>query len=258
MTILGPIPVEDDLIRCHGLTISKGGGDWHLTAEGDIGLTRDGDFPVGDQAVNGMCRLMGAWRCNDPTMRLLFGSIVQMRSARTGLEQDLDPPLRSKTPWVLQRTPEQLAAYHAANDALMAGGIGCGSLSGSLVLLIATFLGRFRADVQATEAEWKFGLPQIGEQSIGRIVWAAANAFRHVDDWAEARHKGAFEGRQKASMSVLRAALNPNSLDILDRVEWEVAMDVLSGGEFDVLTGKVLRFANDVALKVRGRPPAPG
>lgn len=93
MPILGPVPVENDLIRSLGLISFDGGGDWHLTADGDIGLTRDGDLAVGDASFNAMCRLIGAWRYNVPAMRLMFDAVLQTREARPGLDADLERSL---------------------------------------------------------------------------------------------------------------------------------------------------------------------
>lgn len=156
-------------------------------------------------------------------------------------------------PWSFKRTPEQLAAYHATNDAIYASEIGTAALAGSLVLLTATLLGRFKADASATLADWNEAGPRIRGHSIGRIVWAAGNAFRHTDEWAEARHSGTFTGQQRASMDILRDVLRPDPVDILDRPEWEVALDIVSGGSLDGLTANVLRFADDVAVRLRAR-----
>lgn len=255
--LIKPPPYEE-LIERHGLSVIAKGGDLVLTPDGDLAMTSDGDLQFGSTAHNGMFRLASAWRYNSPTMRLMFDTVRELRDAHSAREREVNDAL---TPvlWNGRPLETDYSAYHAANDALGAGTLGRGALAGSLMLVTASLLDRFRKDVGPTDPEWDATPPLQGAYSVGQSVIAAANSFRHMDEWRRSSVAGAFRKQQSNSITVLVGALGLTSATGLfgDINPSERLISQIAETDFEQFEGAVLRYANGVAaqVEIRSKPP---
>jgi len=175
----------DDIIYRYGLTALYNGVDLQIE-NGDLALTKDGDLRLGAIPYNAMFRLVQAWRYNASVMRLMFDTIYELRNAKPGLEERLEE--------ILSRGPKKghflpstdVPLYHAANDAIGATEVSRSALAGSLMIVVGSLLGRFKDDLNVSSANWNAGTPSYAAHSFGQVVMAAANSFRHADEWKKA------------------------------------------------------------------------
>ena len=239
MSPLSYVNIVNDI----GLEILRGGGDL-VVENGDLALTKDGDLKLGDAAHNSLFRLVQAWRLNAPHLQFLFEQVAAMKSRRVEISAQRD---RWPSDW---RDPLQVEAFHSLRDQQAAAEYGFRTYAGCLILVISGALLRFQNDIGVGGDAWKKVAPLFNGCSCGQIIVAAANGYRHEDEWAKTRTPTA---QQKASQDVLDTVLPigsasgriapgrcPEVLDLLSR-----------GGAFDSLTRNVLTFAHNVAVNSR-------
>jgi len=250
-----PDPYNDTVFR-HELTALYGGGDLQV-GNGDLARTKDGALRLGSIPFNAMFRLVQFWRLNAPAMRLMFDTIRELRDTASKLEK--------KREEILSKGPAQgrfldsndVESYHTVNDAIGAGELSRSAMAGSLMIVLSSLLGRFKDDLDASPADWNAGSPKYANYSIGEIVGAAANSFRHEDEWTKALFAKKITKRQRLSMEVLRSALGwPIDSDTY-YPKCEAVLDLISGGDFDQLAKAILIFANGVALQAETRSVSP-
>lgn len=82
-----------------------------------------------------------------------------------------------------------------------------------------------------------------GGHSVGQGVIAAANSFRHMDEWRRSRNADGFTKQQLNSITVLTAALGLDGpLDFFGDINpSERLMHLLGKDNFDQFEGVVLR-----------------
>jgi hypothetical protein len=251
-------PTYSSLIKQHGLSVIAKGGDLVLTPDGDLMKTDDGDAQLGSIAQNGMFRLTQAWRLNSPSMRLMFDAVCELRDRHEALEKKANDAL---TPVLWNRRPfeAEVSAFHIANDELGAATLGRGALAGSLMVVTAALLLRFKHDVEPIGAEWQNTPPLTNAVSIGQMITAAANSFRHHDEWVRARFTNSFSTQQHRSLQPLMQALGllgPDDLFGDVNASERIAL-LLGEQDFEQFEGTVLRYANAVAAKVEARSSPP-
>src|ERR1700720_2105469 len=241
----------DDVIFRYGLTALYNGGDLQIENV-DLALTKDGDLRLGAIPYNAMFRLVQSWRYNAPAMRLMFDTIYELRNAKPELEQNLEEilsrgpalgPFLPSTDWPL---------YHASNDAIGATEVSRSALAGSLIIVVGSLLGRFKDDLNVSSADWNAGMPNYAEHSFGRVVTAAANSFRHADEWKKALFAKNTTDQQQRSMDVLKGALGLQAEHVLDN-SCEAVLDLIGNQDFDELAKSALTFANGLALQTEAR-----
>jgi hypothetical protein len=127
---------------------------------------------------------------------------------------------------------------------------GANTYAGCLLIALSNALRRFKSDIAAGEA-WRSAPPSFNGYSVGRIIVAAANGYRHEDEWAKARE---MDDRQRRSREVITGALAaqiaPNEGTGARCVE---IVQLLSQGDYEVLANNVLGFAHNVALTEQAR-----
>ena len=244
-------PSYEDVVETYGLAILKAGGA--LSVEnGEIAMTKDGDLKLGDTVHNALFRLVQAWRLNAPHLRFLFELVRSMLIRRKNLgekmnkignEQSADFDT-GKYPEV---ETEVIRRFHEVIDEQGAAEYGYATYAGCVVLLLSGSLLRFKNDIEGTATDWNKAAPLFNGCSVGQVIVAAANGFRHDDEWTKTRPS---TPKQRASQKVLATALRgtlanhgrapgrcPEVLDMLSR-----------GGDFDRLTENLFTFAHNVAL----------
>jgi len=240
----------DDVIFRYGLTALYNGGDLQIE-NGDLALTKDGDLRLGAIPYNAMFRLVQSWRYNAPAMRLMFDTIYELRNAKPELEQNLEEIL-SRGPALGRFLPSRdVPLYHAANEAIGATKVSRSALAGSLIIVVGSLLGRFKDDLNVSAADWNAGTPNYAEHSFGQVVTAAANSFRHADEWKKALFAKNTD-KQQRSMDVLKAALGLQAEHMLDNSS-EAVLDLIGNQNFDELARSALTFANGLALQAEAR-----
>ncbi len=252
MTALIAPDSYDDVIFHYGLTALYNGGDLQIE-NGDLALTKDGDLRLGAIPYNAMFRLVQSWRYNAPARRLMFDTIYELRNAKPELEQNLEKIL-SRGPALGRFLPStDVPLYHAANDAIGATEVTRSALAaGSLIIVVGSLLGRFKDDLNVSPADWNAGTPHYAKHSFGQVVTAAANSFRHADEWKKALFAKNTADKQQRSMDVLKTALGLQAEHALDNSS-EAVLDLIGTQNFDELAKSALTFANGLALQAEAR-----
>lgn len=245
-------PAYDQLVECYGLTMLMSPGDLQIE-NGDIAATKDGrDLKFGDTAYNALFRFVNGWRFNVPTFRLLFDLVYEAKRKQAELEERQSrefPPLH-----VFVRNPEAVKNYHQIEDEIGAAQMAYTACAMSLLLAISGMLALFKIDVEAG-SEWQTTGPLVGGHSVGAIMEATANNFRHRDEWAMTRPP---KGRQLSSIRILAAVLNePISRDgSRHRMSRDVGHEVLgmlSERDFETLSRCIFAFTNALAEHRKSR-----
>jgi len=242
----------DEMVETYNLTILTEVGDWSLDGTGDLVMTRDGDPQHGDIAYNGLFRLVQMWRYSEPHLSYLFKTIGEMQSQRRALDDDLNAVGERAQEEIMRghRIPSGAfgAALHDVWDRQAAAAMGAGIYAGSLMLMLSTVLLRLRDDIQGKE-QWTTVGPFFNGHSVGAIIEAGANGFRHADEWAKTRPPTT---QQKRSQNIIEGALHgrpePDESSPGACVE---LMALLSGGTFEGVASNVFAFAHNLAVEAR-------
>jgi hypothetical protein len=247
-------PSYELVLETYGLDILKGGADFSIE-NGDLALTKDGDIKLGDTVHNALFRLVQAWRLNAPHLRFLFGMMTLMQSRRRELDDKMNEVgQKLSTRFDISNYPasdaEFITSFHDVIDEQGAAEYGFATYAGGVVLLLSGALLRFKNDLDATGTDWNESGPLFGGHSFGQVIVAAANGFRHDDEWAKTRPS---TPQQRASQAILAKAL-PSSLVPHERAPGRCpeVLDTLSEEKgFDRLTANLFAFAHNVALRRR-------
>jgi hypothetical protein len=236
------VPSFEEAVERYDIALLRGGGDLQLTTDGDIAL-HDGDLKLGDDQYNAMFRLVQAWRHNSPTLEGLFQLSRDSREAQQRLNDELEDVTSRLvgSGWASSAVGE----YHSTNDLIGANEIGEAVCAGAFFVILNNLLMRFRYDTGAAEDEWSGCDPLTGGASFGAIVSAAANNFRHHDEWRRAVNP---TPKQLASMKVLSPVLGLGVGIIRENVCAKM-LSVLSGGEYDQLCRTLFDFAKNITAK---------
>jgi hypothetical protein len=245
-------PTFEHVVETYGLDILKGGGDFSIE-NGTLAMTKDGDFKLGDTVHNALFRLVQAWRFNAPHLRFLFELTTSMLDRRKSLDDKTnrvgeDQRARFDITTYPANDSEFITAFHQVIDEQGAAEYGFATYGGCVVLLLSGSLLRFKNDVDATADDWNKAAPLFDGCSFGQVIVAAANGFRHDDEWAKTRPSTPQQG---ASQQILAKALPSNSMGH-ERAPGRCpeVLDMLSGGgDFDHLTANFFAFAHYVAFR---------
>jgi hypothetical protein len=236
----------DEIVETYDLAVLKGHGDWTITDDGNLDLTKDGDPVVGDVAYNGLFRLVETWRYNAGHLRYLFDTMARMIAWRTALDE--------RTNAIGPTGGQQFLEFAATLGAILedqgVAEFGATTYSGCLMIVLSGALLRLKDDLGATANEWKTTGPLFNSRSVGSIVVASANGFRHADEWAKTQPP---TEKQRASQDVLNGVLGSCPLPEETHPGRCVEVLRLLGDEFEALAVNIFAFAHNLALKVRER-----
>jgi hypothetical protein len=252
-------PSYEHVLDTYGLDILKGGADFSIE-DGDLALTKDGDIKLGDTVHSALFRLVQAWRLNAPHLRFLFEMMALMQTRRSELDDKMNElGKKQSTRFDISNYPasdaEFITSFHDVIDEQGAAEYGFATYAGCVVLLLSGSLLRFKNDIDSTSDDWVKTAPLFGGYSFGQIIVAAANGFRHDDEWAKTRSS---TPQQRASQEILTKAL-PSSLVPHERAPGRCpeVLDTLSEEKgFDRLTANLFAFAHNVALRQRAKAKA--
>jgi hypothetical protein len=234
------VPSYDQVVKAYEIDLLKAPGDLQLTATGDIAV-HDGDLKLGDDRYNAMFRLVQAWRFNSPTLEGLFNLVIDCGKAKDHLAEDQSElmSLLAATNWSRGTIEE----YHSVNDEIGANEIGEGACAGAIFVILNNLLSRFRNDLTITQGRWAASGSLIKGVSLGSLVGAAANNFRHYDEW---RRSNPPTQQQLSSMNVIQQVLGLVPQPIRENVCPEI-LGVVGDGSYERLNRAVFDFAKSAA-----------
>jgi hypothetical protein len=237
----------DEIVETYDLTILREPGEWTIADDGDLDLTKDGDPVLGDVAYNGLFRLVETWRYNAAHLRYLFDTTSRQIAWRAALDERAN----AIGPTSTQDFNKFAATLGALLEDQRVAQFGAITYSGCLMIVLSGALLRLKNDLGATANEWKTAGPLLNLSSVGSIVAASANGFRHADEWAKTNPP---TEQQRVSQDVLNGVLGscplPEETSPGRCVE---VLRLLGREEFEALAFNIFAFAHTLALKVRAR-----
>ncbi len=234
------IPTYESIVARHELGKILAGGDLQVTASGDIALTRDGDLKFGNDRCNAMHRLVRRWCFNARVLETLFKLVTEESQRKRQAESE-----REAVAGVVFASPELTKKFHALGDEIGAGEFGSAACAGAMIVVLNNLLQRYKTDLSGVNPKWEGIDPQFSGYSLGEVIDAAANNFRHHDEWARTRKPGP---RQKKSIAVIEAVLNYTLLSRAIVVPWRRnacadLVGVVGGADFTTLEQRFFEFA---------------
>ena len=254
MELPEPAPLAyDEVIERYSVELLKVAGDLAIRNH-DIAVTKSGDLMLNDEVYSALYRLVQTWRFTAPSLATLFKLFAAARQREDDSEAELNNlrPLAG-SPFFARA---QIEKYHEANDKVGAARLALQSYAGAIVLVLNGLLLALRDDLQCSQQDWQSAGSIIGGYPIGPFLEAAANNFRHVDEWTKTRKPN---HRQLASIRVLEAAFGKKFRDISgSRRNPNIApeaLELLADGEFENVSRKFFAFANDLAARANATTP---
>jgi len=137
---------------------------------------------------------------------------------------------------------ESVMQYHSKNDEIGANEFGEAACAGTLFVILNNLLSRFKNDAQTSRDRWNEGGPFINGVSLGAVVSAAANNFRHHDEWRRSKPP---TQQQLSSMNVLLETLGLGPQLIRENICPKI-LKAMSGGKYDQLNRNLFEFAKSI------------
>lgn len=209
----------------------------------------------GTRAQDAMWVFVSAWRLNAPAMRLMLEASRELRGQESEHDDREEEALANAWPDGERPTPEGLTNIQAALDISGSAVLGRGALAGSVMIMAASLLNELKENLQPNKDEWPVALAEGCRPTIAQIIIAAANSFRHQDEWRAAISQNEINNQQKRSMDILLSVFENNPAQVfLEKINAsEKALMLLAEGDFDAFERAVLSYANDVAERVASR-----
>jgi hypothetical protein len=246
---LPPAPSQEEIVTKFNLEILKSPADL-VVRNGDIAMTKSGDLMLNDEHYSAMRRFVSTWRFNAPMLKSLFDLTMAVSLRSKDLKRSLDQVADHHLGSNHKPFPPGSTAFSrrlALNEEIAANMLGSDSCAGAILLNLTGFLQALRDDINTARLDWEGTAPLIHGHSVGAVLAAASNYFRHWDEW---RKTSPPTTRQATSIDVLNAVLDSaglkQSTQRLLGVEGICTknLDVLSEGDFDKLSERVFAFAN--------------
>ena len=141
-----------------------------------------------------------------------------------------------------------VARYHELNDQISVSELSAPIYAGAIVLVLSGMLQTLKYEIDATYDDWEKSAPLMEGCSVGAIIVASGNNFRHNDEWARTRRP---TRKQLPSIRVLAAAFKePIAADgsghKFGRNICPATLELLSGGSFDGLASNFFAFARNM------------
>lgn len=234
------ISTYEAIVQKHGLSAILAGGDLQLTPAGNIAVTADGDLKFGNDRCNAMFRLVQRWCFNGRVLDTLFDLTAVDEMRRQNAETD-----RETLAGIAFANPQMADKFHALGEEIGTGEFGAAACAGAIIVVLSNLLLRYKADLVAENPRWEGICPQFNGCSFGEVVAAAANNFRHHDEWARTRK---LTPQQRKSVAIVQRALNwtPQSKTLVAPWRRNACADlvaVIGGGNFATLERNFFAFA---------------
>jgi hypothetical protein len=232
----------EQVVDSYGICALRAPADLQLTASSDIAV-HDGDLKLGDDRYNAMFRLVQAWRFNSPMLEQLFTLVAESEQAKLRLleEQEQSISLLSATNW----SGDVVKQYHSVGDQIGASELGGAACAGALFVMLNNVLSRFKNDLKISQGRWAAGGPLIKGVSVGSLVAAAANNFRHYDEWRRAKK---LSQKQLSSIRIISRALESDTITVRQNVCPRI-LHVMSEWRYVRLTEILFEFAKTVSAE---------
>ncbi len=252
---MNPPRSMDEIIEAFGIDILKRGADLQVTPAGDLAVTADGDLRIGSIPFNAMFRLAQRWRFQEPVAKQLFSTVMEAFAIEADLEREINasgfadlskPPLR-------EPTLDDARRFQEIGDHQGALINGRGAAGGAAMVMLGGMLARFCDDLGLKGGPGKHGPPAFAGHSFGAVVQAAANSFRHHDEWARTKRP---RDQQLVSMicicEVLEASDQPKPWggNWVFAVRYNLCGELLrtvSDGTFENLGANLFEYAKSLA-----------
>lgn len=234
-----------ELAQRYGLTPIVNGADLALGPGGDLKLTNDGDLQLGDTVQSALGRLVVRWRFNAPTLKTLFDIVIDAKRKHDEAQAARDSVAE------LMRTDRKAALeiWHAAGDDIGIHEFGPEACAGAVMVVLQNLLRREWKDLDVSDDTWRTAGENIDGHSFGAVVEAAANNFRHSDEWARTHPP---TQQQQKSIDVLNDVLrngappSPIPFHVRGNVCPEV-LTALGGDSFEKLMDRFFAYVRALA-----------
>jgi hypothetical protein len=215
-----------------------------VTLSGDIAATRDGDLKFGNDKCNAMHRLVQRWCFNARVLETLL-TLVREEGERKQQAETEREVVANVGFAKFELDLKVVANFHALGEEIGAGEFGGAACAGAIMVVLSNLLLRYKTDLNSTSPKWERIDPQFGGYSFGEVAAAAANNFRHHDEWASTRVPTA---QQKKSIAVIEGALNYTIMSQVLIVPWRrnacaELIAVVSANDFAMLEQRFFEFA---------------
>lgn len=250
----------DEFANRFGGTLLKEVGDLQIE-NGDLAMTRDIDFRMGDIAYDAFRRLAEYWRPRMPHLQVMY----ELSALMIERERDVGDRLAAAEQIALRQNegnglmiqnPTFKAAWDAHWDEEATAQSGRDVFPASIMLLAASALKRFRDDLELKPKNdlWRFGGELNSGHSVGDIIIASANGVRHQDEWLKS---STLNDQQRASKDILDDVLVQNMVrntEAYSTGRCEEILQILGNGDgLEGFTETIFNFAHSVARAVRSK-----
>ena len=240
---MSPISAYEAFVLKYDLSEILADNDFRVTASGDIAMWA-GSPQQGDHRCNAMLRMLSRWFAYTRALETLLDLVGVDDFRKHGAVSDLDA--------VAERAAygEDVDRYHALILEGQIGEFGAAACAGAVMVVLNNLFQQYKKDLHAETLNWDAIEPVFGGCSFGQIVVAAANNFRHYDEWARTG-RWELNERQKPSISVIERALDYTPLS--DRLEpWRGnacadLVEIICGTNFPMLQDNFIQFARGAA-----------
>jgi hypothetical protein len=233
-----------EIAQRYKLAPIENGADLALTPTGDLALTKDFDLKLGDDVQSALGRLVARWRFNAPVLNTLLTIVIEAKQRLIDAEK-----ARDEVATLLRADREAaLKIWHDAGDEIGVHEFGPEACAGAIMVVLQSLLRREWTDLNEPST-WDTAGELIAGHAFGPIVEAAANNFRHFDEWArEAAPKTRQMNSIRVLADVLGDTLSPNGANHKFRGnKCPEILTALCNDSFETLMDRFFGFARGLA-----------
>jgi hypothetical protein len=188
-----------ELAKRYNLGSTQYGGDF-VFIDGDLKLTRDHGLQLGDDTHSALHRLIVGWQYNAPTIKTLFDAVLVGEQKRVEYKNERGNLFRQLS----LHDKQALDRWHELGHELGVENYGPATFAGAIMVVTSSLFQKERKDLNFS-GDWRTRAPLFSGYSFAEIAEAAANNFRHFDEWAVSIKSPT--DQQKKSIVILAAAL---------------------------------------------------
>jgi hypothetical protein len=230
----------------HKIDRLKPGSDLMVLSHGDLRGTVRGGIQLGDSHFSALFDFVNGWIGNLPTLRLLFGEVSGSVQRKAEFTQRMNQAAQEVAEQMLRGEMPTHNSFVASEE----GGqieVGRDACAGALFVILNVLLQGIRTELKC-ESIWKFTATLNHGYSIGQVIEAASNNFRHYDEWTmDWVANKAFTSQQMRSVKVLAKALDETEFRMLSgNVCGRLLLSLSSNGNFNDFEGMIMKFAQDL------------
>jgi hypothetical protein len=232
----------DRILAQHNIVRLKPGADLQVLTIGDMKLTRRGHLQYGDFYFNALDQFVDGWVSNLPTLQLLFTAVRDSVERRAEFEKRMDEESYKVVEQMMRGETPSHNSFLASEQGTQIE-VGRDSCSGAIFVVVNTLLQGLRDDLNSGSL-WKSTAKEAYGYSLGQVIEAGSNNFRHYDEWnAQWMDKKAFTPKQQASVDVIAKALNePDPLMLSGNVCGRLLLSICNA-DFEQFESVVMIFA---------------